>query len=70
MGATEILERLGACGVHIRVDGDELVLRPASKIPSDLLAQVKEPELLILLTGPVATAYHRPWTSPRSRSKS
>ena len=48
MGAVELLEQLKTCGVSVRVDGDELVLRPASKVPSDLLVQVKEHKPKIL----------------------
>lgn len=42
MAAIELLEQLGACGVHVTVDRNELVLRPAKNVPSDLLVQIKE----------------------------
>ena len=51
MAAIELLDQLGAYGISVMVDRDELVLRPASKVPADLLAQVKEhkPEILARL---------------------
>ena len=48
MAAIELLEQLGACGVSVTVDRDELVLRPARNVPSDLLVQVKEHKAEIL----------------------
>ena len=46
--AVELLERLQSFGVSITVDRDELVLRPASKVPPDLLDVVVQhkPEIL------------------------
>ena len=56
MGATELLDQLGACGVSVRVDRDELVLRPADKVPSGLLTQVRQQkaELIALLAEPAS----------------
>ena len=48
MAAIELLGRLRACGVSITVDRDDLVLRPANQVPSDLLAQVKANKAVIL----------------------
>ena len=41
MEAVELLNHLGTCGVSVSVDREELVLRPASKIPPDLLDEVR-----------------------------
>ena len=48
MPAMELLERLEARGVSVMVDREDLVLRPASNVPSGLLAQVKEHKAEIL----------------------
>ena len=42
MAATELLEQLRGYGISVTVDVDELVLRPGSRIPSDLLIEVRE----------------------------
>ena len=42
MAAIELLEQLGARGVSVSLDRDELVLRPGSKVPPELLAEVRE----------------------------
>ena len=39
--ATSILRRLAALGVGARVEGTELVLRPASRVPGDLAAEAR-----------------------------
>jgi hypothetical protein len=67
--AAAILDRLAQLGVAARADGDALRLRPASMVPTDLLAEVRalKPTLLALLaandptpapvpTGPAAVA--------------
>ena len=43
MGGTELLGQLNACEVSVSLDRDELVLRPGSRVPPDLLAEVREP---------------------------
>lgn len=42
MEALELLEQLMDCGVSVTVDLNELVLRPASKIPPELLDDVRQ----------------------------
>ena len=42
MAALELLEKLEDCGVSVLVDREELVLRPASKIPPNLLVDLLE----------------------------
>lgn len=51
MPATDVLTRLRSLGVTVAVAGDKLSLEPASRIPPELLAAVREckPELLSLL---------------------
>ena len=50
--AIELLEQLRFRGVSVFVDHDELVLRPGSKVPRDLLAEVRhhKADLMALLT--------------------
>ena len=40
--AVELLDRLQSCGFSMSLDRDELVLSPASKIPPNLLAEVRQ----------------------------
>ena len=51
MAAVEVLERLESCGVSVSVDREELVLRPGSKVPPELLIEVRQHkrDLLALL---------------------
>ncbi len=42
MAAVEVLARLQTCGVSVSVDREELVLRPGSKVPPELLAEVRK----------------------------
>ncbi len=42
MEAIELLEQLRDCDVSVTVEIDELVLRPGSRIPSDLLLEVRQ----------------------------
>ena len=50
--AIELLEQLRSGGVSVFVDQDELVLRPGSKVPDDVLAEVRhhKADLVALLT--------------------
>ena len=50
--AIELLEQLRSCGVSVSLDHDELVLRPGSKVPDDVLAEVRhhKADLVALLT--------------------
>ena len=42
MAAIELLEQLRARGVSVTVDREELVLRPGTNVPPDLLVRAKE----------------------------
>ena len=48
MEAIELLDHLRACGVSVLVDREELVLRPASKIPPNLLEEVRQHKAAIV----------------------
>ena len=50
--AIELLEQLRSGGVSVSLDHDELVLRPGSKVPDDVLAEVRhhKADLVALLT--------------------
>ena len=50
--AIELLEQLRSGGVSVSLDHDELVLRPGSKVPGDVLAEVRhhKADLVALLT--------------------
>lgn len=41
MDALSILDRLQEAGISVSVDGDDLVLNPGSKVPSDLLENIR-----------------------------
>ena len=51
--AAVLLEQLQCCGVSVSLDRDELVLRPGSKIPVGLLAEVRQhkSDLVALLSS-------------------
>ena len=42
MGATAILEHLADLGISVTMHRDALVLRPGSKVPEPLVAELKE----------------------------
>jgi hypothetical protein len=42
VGATELLDELQAQGISVSLDGSELVLRPGSKLPPDLLKEIRQ----------------------------
>lgn len=54
MTPPELLVELERLGVTVTLRGDRLSLRPASVVPADLLAAVREqkPELIVLLADP------------------
>ena len=54
MNAQAVLDRLAKLGVTARADGGDITIQPASKVPSDLKAAVREnkPEILIILADP------------------
>ena len=54
MTASALLARLGTLGVAAEVDGSALRLRPASRVPAGMLAELraKKADLLALLTEP------------------
>jgi len=41
MGAVEVIRRLQDVGVHLSIDRDRLLARPASKIPDDLDIEIR-----------------------------
>ena len=51
MDATEVLDRLSALGITAWASGEKLLLEPGSKVPPDLLDEVREhkPEILARL---------------------
>ena len=53
MGARELLHQMAGAGFVVEVDGDQLVIRPASKLTDELRADLRalKPELLSLLTA-------------------
>lgn len=57
MTPQQMLERLRSLGVTVAADGDAVVLRPASRVPADMLPNLKarKPELLALLGAPTAS---------------
>ena len=50
MTTSGVLERLASLGVTVKVSGEKLLLEPGSKVPADLMAQVKEHKPAILET--------------------
>lgn len=61
MGARELVAELSRAGVALVVDGDCLVIRPASKLTDNLRAAVRaaKPELLALLAAPPRPRPHK-----------
>lgn len=53
MGARELLGELAGAGLTIRADGDQLVIKPVSKLTDDMRAALRaaKPELMVLLTS-------------------
>ena len=41
MTSTEVLDRLHDLGIEVRLNGPKVVLRPGSKVPADLLDEVR-----------------------------
>jgi len=55
MEAADVLDRLAALGITARASGEKLLLEPGSKVPPELLAEVrhcKAEVLTILKDGP------------------
>ena len=52
MGAVELLKELETLGVSVSADGDEMVLRPGARVPSEMLDPLRQAkaEIMILLT--------------------
>jgi len=52
MGAAELLKELEILGVEVTVDGDEMVLRPGARVPSEMLDPLRQAkaEIMALLT--------------------
>jgi hypothetical protein len=61
MGARELVAELSRAGVALQVDGDCLVIRPASKLTDNMRAAVRaaKPELLVLLSVPEHARPHK-----------
>ena len=53
MGARDLLVTLSGAGLSVAAEGDQLVIRPGSKLTEELRAALREakPELLALLRG-------------------
>lgn len=53
MGVRELLDALGDAGLSVAAEGDQLVIRPGSKLTEELHTALREtkPELLALLRG-------------------
>ena len=67
-----MLEKLGVLGVSAVVEGDELVLRPGSKIPTDMLPElrVRKPEIVDHLRRQEIQGLHQryQYRNPQARS--
>ena len=52
MGAVELLKELETLGVSVSVDGDEMVLRPGGRVPTDMMGPLRraKDEIMTLLT--------------------
>ncbi len=52
----EIISNLLKSGITIRLDGDQLVVKPASRLTDHLVARLRaaKPELISILAGPSA----------------
>lgn len=67
MGARELLHELTGAGFSLAVDGDKLVIRPASKLTDELRMALRaaKPDLMALLVQPTtaasSTATSRPY---------
>lgn len=73
MGAADLLQHVRAAGFRLDVDGDKLVIRPASKLTDDLRVKLRaaKPELMALLSRPYRlsvadadAAHAEPWDEP------
>jgi len=54
MGAVELLKELETLGVSVSVDGDEMVLRPGARVPSEMMGPLRraKDEIMAMLTLP------------------
>ena len=66
MNATEVLDRLSALGVTARASGEKLLLEPGSKVPPELLAEVRQHKgaILDLLDDPLGDGQPPPLDRP------
>ena len=62
MGAVELLEELQSCGVAVFLDQDELVLRPGSQVPPDLIPILKQ-------SKPEIVEHLRRWDKERQQQR-
>jgi hypothetical protein len=66
MGARELLDELAGAGFTVAADGDNLVIRPASKLTDDQRAAVRaaKPDLLTLLAEREPATEHSTTAAP------
>ena len=62
MSAVELLEELQSCGVSVSLDQDELVLRPGSQVPPDLIPILKQ-------SKPEIVEHLRQWDKERQQQR-
>lgn len=70
MGARDLLLELASAGFSVAVEGDRLIVRPASKLTDDLRAQLRaaKPELLALNASvDLAAQAFAPLAEPRAQ---
>ncbi len=63
MTAAEVLDRLTALGITAQTSGEKLLLEPGSKVPPDLLAEVRQHKadlLTLLAPGPTEDTWPPP----------
>jgi hypothetical protein len=60
MGATEVIELLQSLGISIRATGDKLLLDPGSRVPPELVQEIRQnkQEIMALLALPSQTQHH------------
>ena len=62
MQAAEILTALQDVGATAWISGDKLLVEPRSRVPDDLVPEIKshKAEIMALLPAPLPAAFHRP----------
>lgn len=66
MDAQAVLDRLAELGVTASAEGGKVWIEPASKVPAELKAALREnkPEILTILTGPTGNGQAPPLDRP------